>query len=63
MADTKEQEKAYIAGLIRERAGREIDDDKEALKAIDAELKRLGHDASPPAKRASERPAKKGTER
>ena len=55
MADTKEQEAAYIAALLRERAGLEINEDEEALAAVDAELKRMGHKASAPAKRAEKR--------
>lgn len=62
MADTKEQEAAYIAGLLRERAGREQMGDEASVKVIDAELRRVGHKASAPAKRAEKRPAaKKGT--
>lgn len=55
MADTKEQEAAYIAALLREREGRRIDEDDDAVAAIDAELKRMGHKASAPAKRAEKR--------
>ena len=63
MSDTKEQEAAYIAALLRERAGREIDEDEDALKAIDAELRRVGHKAASPAKRAEKRPAPSGEKR
>lgn len=56
MADTKEQEQAYIAGLLRERAGREQDGDKESVSKIDAELRRVGYKAAAPAKRAEKRP-------
>lgn len=57
MADTKEQEQAYIAGLLRERVGREQQGDDDAVAKIDAELRRVGHKASAPAKRAETRPA------
>jgi hypothetical protein len=63
MADTKEQEQAYIAALLRERAGREIAEDEDAVAVIDAELRRVGHKASAPAKRAEKRPAPKGESR
>ena len=56
MADTKEQEAAYIAGLLRERAGREQEGDEKSVKVIDAELRRVGHKAAAPAKRAEKRP-------
>ena len=39
---------AYISSLIRERAGANAD-----VAAIDAELKRLGANGKPPAKRAT----------
>lgn len=55
MADTKEQTQAYIAALLRERAGLEIREDAEALAAVDAELARVGHRGKPPAKRATTR--------
>jgi hypothetical protein len=57
MADTKEQEAAYIAGLLREREGREREGDEESVKVIDAELRRVGHKAKGPAQRAEKRPA------
>jgi hypothetical protein len=56
MSDTKEQEQAYIAGLLRERAGREREGDEDSVKVIDAELKRVGGKAKAPAKRAEKRP-------
>lgn len=59
MADTKEQEQAYIAALLREREGRRLEEDEDALAAIDAELKRMGHKASAPAKRAEKRTQRK----
>ena len=59
MADTKEQDAAYIAALLRERGGREIDGDDEAVAVINAELRRVGGKAKAPAKRAEKRPAAK----
>lgn len=55
MADTKEQEAAYIAALLRERVGLVINEDEDAIAAVDAELKRVGYKASAPAKRAEKR--------
>jgi hypothetical protein len=63
MTDTKEQNEAYIAALLRERVGRELDGDDDSMKKIDAELKRVGHQAKAPAKRAEKRPAAKGSTR
>lgn len=57
MSDTKEQEEAYIAALLRERGHRETDGDKDSVAVIDKELRRVGHKASAPAKRAEKRPA------
>jgi hypothetical protein len=57
MADTKEQTEAYIAGLLREREGLVIREDEEGIAAVDAELRRVGHKAKAPAKRAEKRPA------
>ena len=59
MADTKEQEASYIAALLRERVGREREEDDDAVAAIDAELRRVGGKAKAPAKRAEKRPAAK----
>lgn len=61
MADTKEQTEAYIAALIRERAGWEQKDDDDpdketAVSAISAELRRVGYDAQTPSQRAEKRP-------
>ena len=62
MADTKEQEKAQIAALLREREGYERSGNKERMAAVDAELRRLGHKASAPSKRAEKRPASSAKE-
>jgi hypothetical protein len=59
--DTKEQRAAYIRGLLEERHGAEIYDKPERVKAIDAELARMGHEAKAPAKRAETRPASADT--
>lgn len=63
MADTQEQTAAYIAALLREREGLVAREDEEAVAAVDAELRRVGHRASPPAKRAEKRPAASGEKR
>ena len=68
---TKEQQKATIQALLQERHGYELrvvgaeeDGNEEALaaateriKQVDAELRKLGHEASKPASRASRRPS------
>jgi hypothetical protein len=55
MADTKEQEKGYIAALLRERAGYEQQGKTASVAEVDAELARLGAKAATPAKRATKR--------
>lgn len=57
MADTKEQTQAYIEALLRERAGLVINEDEDAIAKVDAELRRVGHKAKAPQKRAEKRPA------
>ena len=57
MADTKEQEKGYIAALLRERAGYVQQGNDAAVAEVDAELRRLGAKAETPAKRATKRKA------
>lgn len=70
---TKEQDQSRIAALLHERRGYELravgaeeDGDEEALaaakdrvKQVDAELKRLGHEAKKPSERASRRPSQR----
>lgn len=54
---TPEQRKAYIAGLLQEREGyarRGLDD---RLKAVDAELRRVGAQGKIPKDQAERRPA------
>jgi hypothetical protein len=63
VADTKEQNEAYIAALLRERQGRVNVEDDDAVKVIDAELKRVGHKAKKPQADAETRPAPKGDTR
>jgi hypothetical protein len=50
MAETDEQTKAYIAALLNERTMH-----PERAKEIGRELARVGHEATPPAKRAAKR--------
>lgn len=59
---TKEQQKAYIEALLRERAGAEQYGRTDTVKDIDAELEKVGHKAKAPAKRATRMTAKKGSE-
>jgi hypothetical protein len=47
---------AYIAGLLDERRGCERRGLTDRVKDIDAELRRVGHEAAVPAKRAESRP-------
>ena len=48
---------AYIEGLLEERRGYEAKGDEDGVVQVDAELKRVGHKAKAPAKRAAKRPA------
>lgn len=48
MTETAQQKEAYIAALIRERAGQNAD-----IAAIDAELEKIGAEGKPPARRAT----------
>lgn len=59
MAKTDEQTKAYISALLREREHYRRYDNKDRLEEVEAELKKVGYQAKPPAKRA-ERLSKKG---
>lgn len=49
----------YIAALLRERNGYVIHGRDADVAAVDAELKRVGATAKPPAKRATKLAAKK----
>jgi hypothetical protein len=51
-------DKAYLAALLEEKAQCERADKKDRLKAIEAELKRIGYRAAKPQERAEKRPAK-----
>lgn len=44
-----------IRALLAERRGYEVHNNTDGVKAVDAELKRLGAAAKPPAKRSSKR--------
>lgn len=73
---TKEQEKSRLAALLHERHGYELriigakdDGDEERLAvaearlaAVDAELKKLGHEAEKPSTRAAKRPSGRSAE-
>lgn len=52
---TKEEIQATIRALLEERRGYERRGDAERVSAVDAELRRLGAQAEPKAKRASKR--------
>jgi len=56
---TEEERKSYIAALLEERRGYEMNGDADAVAGVDTELKRVGHKAKAPAKRATKRPAPK----
>lgn len=60
---TDQKHKAHIKALLRERAGYERAGKTERVKAVDAELRRLGHNAAPPAERATKRPQPTATKR
>lgn len=59
---TSEQQQAYIAALLRERAGAVQYGRSNTVEQIDAELEKVGHKAKAPAKRATRMTAPKGTE-
>ena len=46
----------YIKALLEEREGCDKRGQSDRLKDIDAELRKVGHEASAPAKRAESRP-------
>ena len=50
---TDEQRKAQIAALLREREHYTRHDKPERVKEVDAQLAAIGHEAKPPAKRAT----------
>ena len=52
---TDEQRAAYIRALLKERAGLVAYGKADRVEGIDAELRRLGVEAAPPAKRAAKR--------
>lgn len=51
-----EQKAAYIKSLLEERAYCVRWNETDRVKAIDAELKKAGHEAKTPEKRAESRP-------
>lgn len=51
-----EQKAAYIKSLLEERAYCVRWNETDRVKAIDAELKKAGHEGAAPAKRAESRP-------
>lgn len=60
---TDEQTRDYIIGLLREKQGYEAKGDADGVRAVEAELARVGHEAAPPAKRAVKRVTAKGATR
>jgi hypothetical protein len=53
---TEEQTKQYVTGLLAERAMADRKGDTDTVEQVDAELRRVGHKAAIPAKRAERRP-------
>jgi hypothetical protein len=53
---TDEQKAEYIKSLLEERRYCVRWNEEDRVKAIDAELKKAGHEAAAPAKRAESRP-------
>jgi hypothetical protein len=53
---TEELNKQYIAGLLEERRQHVAAGRDERVELVDAELRRVGHKADKPAKRAERRP-------
>jgi hypothetical protein len=61
---TNEEKQRTIQALLAERRGYAIHGPEDSLKAVDAELKRLGHSAQTSQQRAAKRPsAKKASKR
>lgn len=58
-AREESRRQSTIAALLRERRGYQIHGDDANAAAVDAELKRLGAAAKPPAKRATKLDKKK----
>jgi hypothetical protein len=54
---TKEEREATIRALLAERRGYELRGESERVAEVDAELRRLGHEAAKPQARAERRPA------
>jgi hypothetical protein len=57
-----EQKAEYIKSLLEERRYCVRWNEEERVKAIDAELRKAGHEANAPAKRAESRPRAKKSE-
>jgi hypothetical protein len=57
-----DQKADYIKSLLEERRYCERWNETERVKAIDAELKKAGHEGAAPAKRAESRPRTKKAE-
>lgn len=57
-----DQKKDYITALLEERAYCVRWNEDDRVKAIDVELRKVGHEAKAPAKRAESRPRTKKTE-
>lgn len=52
---TDQKQRAHIAALIREREGYERSGKADRVKAVDEQLRRLGHQGKAPAARAIKR--------
>jgi hypothetical protein len=59
---TDQERQAYAKALMREREGYVRAGDDERVAGVDAELRRIGADGTPPSQRASRRPAKGASE-
>ena len=57
----KNEQAERITALIRERVGYEQRGLTDRVDAVDAELRALGADGAPPAKRAAKRPSTRKT--
>lgn len=62
MSMTNEQQKEYIAALIRERDGYLRIGQTDRAAEVDVELTRAGHKAKPPSKRSAKMTPKGRTE-
>ena len=62
-ASPDEERAAQIRALLAERRGYEVQGKADRVKAVDVQLRALGHAGAAPAKRSEKRPARKSASR